>query len=51
MQLGKAKDWIQEEMGIAIESIRQLPGSTSSLVYEVKTATGSLVLRQFNNKD
>ena len=51
MQLGKEKAWIQEEIGIGVESIRQLPGSTSSLVYEVKTTRQLLVLRQFNNEE
>lgn len=51
MRLEKAKDWIQNEVKESVKSIEQLPGSTSSLVYEVKTTKQSLVLRQFNNED
>lgn len=33
----KARNWMQQELGVAVQSMRRLPGSTSSLLYEVKT--------------
>ncbi|WP_342506998.1 aminoglycoside phosphotransferase family protein [Sporosarcina sp. FSL K6-2383] len=45
------KDWIEQETGAAVQSMKRLPGSTSSVLYEVVTATSTIVLRQFDNKE
>ena len=47
----RARNWMQQELGVAVQSMRRLPGSTSSLVYEVKTTNSTVVLRQFDNKE
>ena len=49
--IDKARNWIQQEIGNAVQSTKHLPGSTSSLLYEVKTVNSSVVLRQFDNKE
>lgn len=51
MNIKKAKDWMQSEIGVAIQSMERLPGSTSSILYEVKTDNSTIVLRQFDNEE
>lgn len=47
----KAENWVQNEVGVAVQSMKRLPGSTSSLLYEVKTDNSTIVLRQFDNEE
>ena len=47
----KAANWVQQKLGVAVHSMKRLPGSTSSLLYEVKTANSTVVLRQYDNKE
>jgi aminoglycoside phosphotransferase (APT) family kinase protein len=47
----KAKNWAQQEIGATVQSMKRLPGSTSSLLYEVKTDNLTIVLRQFDNEE
>ena len=49
--IDKARNWVQQEIGVAVQSMKRLPGSTSSLLYEVKTKNSSVVLRQIDNKE
>ncbi|WP_342514119.1 aminoglycoside phosphotransferase family protein [Sporosarcina sp. FSL K6-1522] len=49
--LEKAKRWVEEELGTAVVSMRQLPGSTSSTLYEMTTIKGVVVLRQLDNQE
>lgn len=51
MTIKKAKNWIQKETGIAVQSMKRLPGSTSSILYEVVSESSTVVLRQFNNAE
>ncbi|MFJ7935122.1 phosphotransferase family protein, partial [Sporosarcina sp. NPDC096371] len=51
MTINKAKNWIQHETGVAIQSMKRLPGSTSSILHEVTTETLSVVLRQIDNAE
>lgn len=47
----KAKNWMQQEIGDAVHLMKRLPGSTSSLLYEVKTEDSTMVLRQVDNEE
>lgn len=47
----KAESWVQQEIGATIHSMKHLPGSTSSLLYEVKTEILTIILRQFDNEE
>lgn len=51
MNIKKAKNWVQNEVGVAVQSMILLPGSTSSILYEVETDNSTLVLRQFDNME
>ena len=51
MTINKAKNWIQHETGDAIQSMKRLPGSTSSILHEVTTEKSSVVLRQIDNAE
>ncbi|MEK5036699.1 phosphotransferase family protein [Sporosarcina sp. FSL K6-3457] len=51
MIINEAKNWIERETGIAVQSMKRLPGSTSSILYEVLSETSTVVLRQFNNAE
>ncbi|MET3657360.1 aminoglycoside phosphotransferase family protein [Sporosarcina sp. FSL K6-1540] len=47
----KAEIWVQQEVGGVVHWMKRLPGSTSSLLYEVKTEDSEMVLRQFDNEE
>ncbi|MEK4405315.1 aminoglycoside phosphotransferase family protein [Sporosarcina sp. FSL K6-6792] len=47
----KAEIWVQQEVGSAVHWMKRLPGSTSSLLYELKTEDSEMVLRQFDNEE
>lgn len=49
--INEAKNWIEQETGLAVQSMKRLPGSTSSILYEMLSETSTVVLRQFNNAE
>ncbi|KAA0948566.1 aminoglycoside phosphotransferase family protein [Sporosarcina sp. ANT_H38] len=51
MNIKKAKNWVENEIDVAVQSMKRLPGSTSSILYEVTTDNSTLVLRQFDNME
>ncbi|WP_318616093.1 aminoglycoside phosphotransferase family protein [Sporosarcina sp. YIM B06819] len=51
MTINEVNCWIQQEIGIAVQSMKRLPGSTSSILHEVVSETSTVVLRQFDNAE
>ena len=47
----KRKLWIENELGVGVKAMRRLYGGISSLIYEVETEKGHIILRQFDNKE
>lgn len=45
------KSWVEKEMGVPVQSVKRLPGSTSSILYEIKTAETTIVVRQIDNAE
>ncbi|QUW20316.1 aminoglycoside phosphotransferase family protein [Sporosarcina sp. Marseille-Q4063] len=47
----KQKLWIELKLGVAVKSMRKLYGGASSLIFEVETEKGHVILRQFDNEE
>ncbi|MBO1911192.1 phosphotransferase, partial [Microvirga sp. 3-52] len=47
----KGKLWIENILGVAVISIERLYGGVSSLIFEVETGKGPVILRQFDNEE
>ena len=51
MTINEVKNWIEQETGVAVLSMKRLLGSTSSILHEVVSETSTVVLRQFDNPE
>lgn len=45
------KSWIEKKIGAPVQSVKRLPGSTSSTLYEVEMAETTIVVRQIDNAE
>jgi aminoglycoside phosphotransferase (APT) family kinase protein len=47
----KQKQWIEHQLDVTVKSLRRIYGGASSLIYNVETEKGPVILRQFDNEE